>query len=73
MTKFARNFLHSIGMKSPWEDVRVGDIVPHPDLGRVQITGGQYWGTHGVSNFWYYRTISPEGVLGRKEFHGYGW
>ena len=35
------------------------------------ITGGQYMGTHGVCNFWTWRTIRKDGTLG-KEHKGYG-
>jgi len=34
------------------------------------ITGGQYMGEYGISNFWYWRTIKKDGTLG-KEYHGY--
>ena len=50
----------------------VGAIVKHPDGRTVKITSGQYWGTHGVSNFWYWREVKPDGSLGEEE-HGYGW
>lgn len=50
----------------------VGDIVKHPDGRTVKITSGQYWGTHGISNFWYWREVLPNGELGPEE-HGYGW
>jgi hypothetical protein len=64
---FAKQFLHSMGLKSNWEDVKIGDAVQHPENGLVTITGGQYWGEYGVSNFWYWEDAS--GV----EHHGYGW
>ncbi len=50
----------------------VGDEVLHPDGRKVKITDGQYWGTYGLSNFWYWREILPDGKLGKEE-HGYGW
>ena len=65
--EFARSFLHRIGLKSKWEDVKLGDQVKHPEHGLVTITGGQYWGERGVSNFWYW-----EDAKGKKH-HGYGW
>lgn len=49
----------------------IGDVVTHPDGRTVKITGGQYWGEHGLSNFWYWRELK-EGCLGAEE-HGYGW
>lgn len=48
-------------------DWKKGDKVIHPEMGEVTITGGSYWGTHGVSNFWYWK--DSKGV----EHHGYGW
>jgi len=37
----------------------------------VKITAGQYWGTYGLSNFWHWRSVLPNGALGT-EHHGYG-
>ena len=54
---------------SPFE---VGDIVERPNGRLVKIVDGQYWGTHGLSNFWYWRRVKADGTLGRLE-HGYGW
>jgi hypothetical protein len=54
---------------SPFE---IGDTVRHPDGRMVQIMNGQYWGTHGVSNFWYWREVRHDGSLGPEEC-GYGW
>lgn len=51
----------------------VGDQVKHPDGRTVQITSGQYWGEHGLSNFWYWREVLPDGSLSPTEEHGYGW
>ena len=50
----------------------VGDVGKHPDGRMVKITSGQYWGEHGLSNFWYWREVKPDGSLGEEE-HGYGW
>lgn len=27
----------------------------HPEDGVIEVTGGSYWGNHGLSNFWYWR------------------
>jgi len=51
---------------------KVGDIVKHPDGKKVQILAGQYWGEHGISNFWYWKEVLPNGELG-KSGSGYGW
>ena len=50
----------------------VGDKVRHPDGRSVQIVGGQWWGEHGLSNFWYWRPVLEDGTLGETE-SGYGW
>jgi len=52
---------------------KVGDTVEHPSGKKVRITSGQYWGTHGISNFWYWREVLSDGKLSEKEEHGYGW
>jgi len=52
---------------------KVGDIVKHPDGRKVKIVDGQYWGTHGLSNFWYWRAVKRNGKLAKKLEHGYGW
>lgn len=44
----------------------------HKDGRRVKITSGRYWGAHGVSNFWYWREVMPDGTLSDDEEHGYG-
>lgn len=51
---------------------QVGDTVKHSSGRSVKITGGRFWGTHGVSNFWYWREVMPDGSLGPEE-SGYGW
>jgi hypothetical protein len=51
---------------------KIGDRVKHPDGRTVIITAGQYWGEHGLSNFWYWREVLPDGKLGVEE-NGYGW
>lgn len=50
----------------------VGDVVKHPDGRTVKITGGRYWGTYGLSNFWDWREVLPKNKLGEEEC-GYGW
>lgn len=52
---------------------QVGDVVRHPDGRVVQITGGQYWGEYGLSNFWYWKPVGPDGRLREEVEHGYGW
>lgn len=36
----------------------------------VKVTDGEYYGTYGLSNFWYWREVLPDGSLG-KEQSGY--
>lgn len=52
---------------------KVGQKVKHPDGRTVKITAGRYWGDHGISNFWYWCEVLPDGSLAAKEEHGYGW
>ena len=52
---------------------KIGDRVMHPKHGLVEITAGQYWGTHGISNFWYWTNVLNDGRLGKRNYHGYGW
>jgi hypothetical protein len=63
---------------SPWvqnmvEDViggapvQVGKRYAHPTDGIIKVTSGQYWGEHGLSNFWYWRVESTGETR-----HGYG-
>ena len=47
---------------------KLGTITTHPDGYEIEITSGQYWGTSGVSNFWYWKRLDSG-----KEEHGYGW
>lgn len=55
---------------SPFE---IGDIVSHPDGRSVKIVSGQYWGTHGLSNYWSWVPVDSKGnPTGPKE-SGYGW
>ncbi len=51
---------------------KIGDVVKHPDGRTVKIVGGQYWGEHGLSNFWDWQEVLSNGKLGKKEC-GYGW
>ena len=55
---------------SPFE---IGDRVTHPKHGLVEIVDGQYWGTYGISNFWYWKKVMPDGTLSKRTYHGYGW
>lgn len=63
----AKSFTESVLGGSP---VEIGDKVQHPSGRQVQITGGQWWGTYGLSNFWYWRECMSDGSLGPEE-HGY--
>lgn len=50
----------------------IGKTLTHPSGRRVKVTGGQYWGDGGLSNFWYWREVLHDGTLGKEE-KGYGW
>lgn len=52
--------------------LEIGKVVKHPDGRAVKIIDGQFWGTDGVSNFWYWKEVKKDGTLGITE-HGYGW
>lgn len=52
--------------------IHIGAVLKHPDGRTVKIVGGQYWGEHGLSNFWYWREVKKGKKLGKLE-HGYGW
>lgn len=51
---------------------KIGDTVKHPSGRMVKITGGSYWGEHGLSNFWYWKEVLKGNKLGPEE-SGYGW
>lgn len=38
--------------------VRKGGRYLHPVDGAIEVIDGQYWGQHGVSNFWYWTVLS---------------
>ena len=70
VSRVVRELAESVIGEAPFE---VGDRVIHPKDGLVEITSGQYWGTHGLSNFWYWKKVLPDGTLDSEERHGYGW
>ena len=37
--------------------VEVGHRYLHPEQGVIEIESGQYWGTHGLSNFWTWHIV----------------
>lgn len=51
----------------------VGATVKHPDGRTVRIISGRYWGDYGLSNFWSWREVLPDGTLADKVENGYGW
>lgn len=57
MTRVApwvRNLTEEVIGGSP---VEVGKRYLHPEDGLIEIVSGQYWGTYGLSNFWYWTVI----------------
>ena len=68
--KWVRELTEEVGGSSPF---KIGDRVKRPDGRTVQITGGQYWGEYGISNFWHWREVLPDGSLSKIEEYGYGW
>ncbi len=54
--------------------LKIGMITTEPATGiKVKIISGQWWGTYGLSNFWDWKRILPDGTLSEETFHGYGW
>lgn len=47
--------------------LRVGETYVHPEDGVIKIVSGEFWGNHGVSNFWYWDVVAT----GERK-HGYG-
>lgn len=66
---WAKDLVADVVGKAPF---KIGDIVKHPSGRTVKIIEGQYWGERGLSNFWYWKEVHPNGILGPVE-HGYGW
>ena len=86
MTLSAEQVMHALTQEALNSHPRVwekGYIIKHPSpdasrepcqCGRptVLIVSGEYMGHGGLSNFWYWRPILPDGTLAGVE-HGYGW
>ena len=54
--------------------LEIGMITIEPNTGdKVKIVDGQFWGTHGLSNFWYWQNVNEDGSLDPEIKHGYGW
>ena len=51
---WARQLTESVLGGSP---VEIGKRYRHPVDGLIEIVSGQYWGEHGLSNFWYWKVI----------------
>lgn len=47
--------------------VQIGKRYLHPEDGVIEVTSGQYWGTHGLSNFWHWTVVATGETK-----HGYG-
>jgi len=70
MEDWAKEIIESIpGHQKP---LSIGDTIKHKDGRTVRIVDGMYYGTHGVSNFWYFREVMPDGSLSENLEHGYG-
>lgn len=52
---------------------KVGDRVLHSEDGLVEIISGNYWTAGGLSNFWYWKKVLPDGTLDAEKRSGYGW
>jgi hypothetical protein len=51
----AREFTKSV-LGGP--TVAIGKTYLHPQDGPVRITDGEWWGTYGLSNFWFWTVLS---------------
>lgn len=67
--RWAKDMVERVCGGSPFE---IGDIVTHKKHGQVKIVSGKYWGTYGISNFWNWKKVLPDGSLSKKTYHGYG-
>lgn len=70
VAQWVKDMCSDVGFAS---EMAVGKRVKHPEHGLVLITDGQYWGEHGLSNFWYWRKVNNRGVPYGKTYNGYGW
>ena len=52
--------------------LKIGQRIQHESGCEVEITAGQYWGACGLSNFWEWCEVLPDGSLGRTGC-GYGY
>lgn len=57
------------------DEPQPGQVVYMPEKNKelrpIKIVSGQYWGMHGLSNFWYWREIT-NGEESSEVKHGYG-
>ena len=51
--------------------LKIGQRLKHESGCLVEITDGEYWGEDGLSNFWDWIEILPDGTRGRRGC-GYG-
>jgi len=71
--EYLRGVARDITHKYFGNNLAIGKTVLHHDGKRkVKITGGQFMGTYGLSNHWYYKEVMPDGSLGPEE-SDYGW
>lgn len=71
------------GSISPWvreltesiygPSLAIGQSVMHPDGRQVRIIRGQFWGEFGLSNWWQWKEVLPNGSLAKTVESGYGW
>jgi hypothetical protein len=51
--------------------VAIGKQYTLVDGRKIQITAGRLWGEHGISNFWSWKDVLPDGTLVEKGGCGY--
>jgi hypothetical protein len=68
------NFVKELVEEILGDHLEIGMISIHPTTQKkVKIIDGQYWGTYGLSNFWYWKEVLGDNALSEETFHGYGW
>ena len=59
---WVKEFVEEAMGESP---LKIGQRIKHESGCEVEITDGDYWGEDGLSNFWYWREVKPDGSFGR--------
>ena len=67
-------FIQDIVEKVFGDHLEIWMITINPETGKlVKVVDGQYWGTFGFSNFWYWKDVKVDNSLDDEIHCGYGW